>query len=279
MLQVTGGWSQLRPRNLPPIDGYTPPNHLIRPQSVPTPPAGHHIDSKHDGPRQTPRPSRAWVEAFLIDETEVTRAAYKAFLDSTGYRPPFVAEDWARKEWNWSGTDYPPGTADHPVVMVSFFDAQEYCAWRGGRLPTESEWQLAAMGPLEHDFSFPWGYKYDPQKLNHGKVIDPNFDESDGYKTTAPVGAFPAGRSWFGLLDTYGNAWEWTSSYGGGDLPTDEDSQHVAEERAKRAAGLGHYVSVRGGSYYFDLRFNPGAERNSFKPELRRKTSGFRCAK
>ena len=64
-----------------------------------------------------------------MDLTEVTRKDYKEFLEATGYRPPFIAEEWAEDGWNWNGTDYPEGTADHPVVMVSWYDAQEYCIW------------------------------------------------------------------------------------------------------------------------------------------------------
>ena len=154
---------------------------------------------------------RVTVSTFWMDLTEVTRKDYKEFLDATGYRPPFIAEDWAEDGWNWNGTDYPDGTAEHPVVMVSWYDAQEYCAWRGKRLPTEAEWQLGLLGDVRLGNSFPWGKEYNHDVLNHGQIESPNFDDSDGFLYTSPVGAFSSGQSVYGLEDTFGNAWEFTA--------------------------------------------------------------------
>jgi formylglycine-generating enzyme required for sulfatase activity len=145
-------------------------------------------------------------------------------------------------------------------------------------MPTESEWQLAALGPAEEERIFPWGNDYDPMALNHGTIQPPNFDDSDGFYTTSPVGSFPKGASPEGILDLFGNAWEWTADF------RIEDWKDLLGERVQgriqdpHTEAIGHYVSVRGGSYFFDLRPNPAGERNAFLPELRRKTSGFRCA-
>ena len=219
------------------------------------------------------------VDAFWIDRTEVTRAAFAAFIEATGYKTPYVMEAWADDQgWNWSGTTPPKGTEQHPVVLVSYYDADEYCRWAGKRLPTEAEWQLAALGPTVDGRSYPWGKEYDGARLNHGKMDEPNFDDTDGYLYTSPVGAFPAGRSPYGLDDAFGNAWEFTS-----DLRIDAWSQAQYEGKdllyKVHAPMPGLYIAVRGGAYFFDLQFNPGGERNEFLPELRRKTSGFRCAR
>jgi len=219
------------------------------------------------------------VEAFQMDRTEITREAYRAFLLATGYRPPHVEEDWAEEGWNWSGTDFPEGTGDHPVVLTSFYDAQAYCDWAGKRLPTEAEWQLAALGEVGLDRVYPWGNDYDGARLNHGRFDAPNFDDSDGYLTTSPVGAFPAGRSAAGLDDAFGNVWEFTSDHRFDDwslVRSREEGEVLADVRSP---GPGLYVAVRGGSYFFDLRPNPAGERHQFLTELRRKTSGFRCAR
>ncbi|MFT4974811.1 MAG: sulfatase modifying factor 1 [Myxococcota bacterium] len=227
------------------------------------------------------KPRQVSVSAFTIDQHEVTREAYRTFLLETGYRPPHVDEPWAEDGWSWQGTDYPQGTGDHPVVLVSWYDATEYCAWAGGRLPTEAEWQLAALGA---DRTYPWGNDYDERRLNHGTIDAPNFDDSDGYLRTSPVGAFPSGRTPEGVDDLFGNAWEFTA-----DFRRDQWSRYLdatgqplhgnGPTQGATAPGPGLYVAVRGGSYYFDLRPNPGGERHQFLPEIRRKTSGFRCAR
>ncbi len=224
-------------------------------------------------------PTAVWLEAFWIDRTEVTRADYARFLTATGYRPPHVDEAWARDGWNWDGARYPDGTGDHPVVLASWYDAQEYCAWAGKRLPTEAEWQLAALGPTGQDRHYPWGDQYDESKLNHGMIEAPNFDASDGYRTTSPVGSFPAGASPFGALDMFGNAWEFTADHRVDTWALMESRPHPGGLADARAPGPGLYVAVRGGSYFFDLAPNPAGERHHFLPEIRRKTSGFRCAR
>jgi len=229
-------------------------------------------------PSNQMKPKRVTVSSFWMDTTEVTRTAYQGFLEATGYRPPFIAEDWAQDGWNWNGTAYPEGTGDHPVVMVSWYDAQEFCAWKEKRLPTEAEWQLAALGDARLENNFPWGKEYNHDALNHGQIESPNFDDSDGYLHTSPVGAFPAGQSTYGLEDTFGNAWEFTAdarraTWKFYDNADDDDLNNTM------APGPSLYVGVRGGAYFFDLRPNPGGERNEFLTEVRRKTAGFRCAK
>lgn len=224
-------------------------------------------------------PTPAWLDGFWIDKTEVTRADYARFLEATGYRPPHVAEAWAEDGWNWSGAAFPPDTADHPVVLTSWYDAQEYCGWAGKRLPTEAEWQLAALGPTGRDRHYPWGDQYDPSRLNHGKLDAPNFDDSDGFLTTSPAGSFPTGASPFGALDMFGNAWEFTADHRVDTWALMRSQPHQSGVRDARAPGPGLYVAVRGGSYFFDLAPNPAGERHQFLPEIRRKTSGFRCAR
>lgn len=298
MVAIPGGVVVLGPRHLPPVPGFTP----SAPGGV-TPDGGRGDQRRAPGappsaggppkPPQAARtpweaatgdrlaPRRVTVDAFEIDRHEVTRAAYQTFLHETGYRPPFVDEAWARDGWNWDGTDYPPGTGAHPVVLVSWHDATEYCAWAGKRLPTEAEWQRAALGEGR---AYPWGDTYDPSRLNHGTIDAPNFDPSDGYEKTAPVGSFPSGDTPEGVSDLFGNAWEFTADTRRDQwsMYQDADGQPLRGDGAARGAhapGPGLYVAVRGGSYFFDLRPNPGGERHQFLPEIRRKTSGFRCAR
>jgi formylglycine-generating enzyme required for sulfatase activity len=219
------------------------------------------------------------VSDFLIDVTEVTQAQYAEFLEDTGYRPPYVEEEWAEDGWDWDGATPPAATRDHPVVLVSWYDARAFCAWAGKRLPTEAEWQLAVLGPADDERIFPWGDSYDASKLNHGRLEEPNFDDSDGWERTSPAGAFPTGASRYGLLDAFGNAWEWTADIRvptWGDVLGERQGERIVDPHT---GTVGLYAAVRGGAYFFDLRPNPAAERNGFLVELRRKTSGFRCAR
>lgn len=227
------------------------------------------------------------VSAFLIDRTEVTQAHYAEFLGATGYRPPYVDEPWAADGWSWDGATAPRATADHPVVLVNWFDARAYCAWADKRLPTEAEWQLAVLGPADAERAYPWGDEYDGSLLNHGTIEPPNYDDSDGYARTAPVGSFPAGASRHGLLDAFGNAWEWTADVRvstwddvlGARVQAPQGTQggdHIVDPHTSE---VGLYAAVRGGAYFFDLRPNPAGERSGFVMELRRKSSGFRCAR
>jgi gamma-glutamyl hercynylcysteine S-oxide synthase len=134
------------------------------------------------------------VAPYRIGRTEVTNAQYKRFIDASGYRPKFD-ENYLR---HWKGASPPAALAEHPVVWVDLDDAQAYCKWSGGDLPTEEQWQLAAQGMSRR--LYPWGNDPDPEKANV---------RSSGTKA---VGSYPAGASPYGALDMVGNVWEWTDS-------------------------------------------------------------------
>jgi formylglycine-generating enzyme required for sulfatase activity len=220
------------------------------------------------------------VSTFWIDLTEVTQAQYADFLADTGYRPPFVDEPWATEGWNWDGASAPAATRDHPVVLTNWWDARAYCAWAEKRLPTEAEWQLAVLGPADDERVYPWGNTYDGARLNHGTIAIPNYDDTDGYARTSPVGAFPTGASRHGLLDAFGNAWEWTDDTRVASWDRVQGERRGDRHVDPRTSSLdGLYAAVRGGAYFYDLRPNPAGERNGFLNELRRKSTGFRCAK
>lgn len=128
------------------------------------------------------------VAPFLIDLTEVTNEAYFGFLKATSHDPPA----------NWDTGTYPEGKGRFPVTGVSWYDAAEFAAWMGKRLPTEAEWEFAARGTDGR--IYPWGSDWDPKLANA--------DSSSGGIRSVGEG----GRSPFGLFDMSGNAWEWTSS-------------------------------------------------------------------
>ena len=127
------------------------------------------------------------VARFWIDPTEVTTAMYAQFVRDTGYMPPA----------SWKDGWYEEGRESLPVTGASFVDAVWYCAWRGARLPTDHEWELAAHGTDGR--RFPWGNKPDPKAFCAEVPLK-------------PVGSFPKSAGPHGLHDIVGNAWEWTCS-------------------------------------------------------------------
>ncbi len=133
---------------------------------------------------------------FLIEEFEVTNRQYAAFLEATGYEPR-TGRDFLR-HWS-SGGRYPDWAAEFPVTWVSPEDAAAYCRWRGGRLPTDQEWEKAARGTDGRPF--PWG-------------IDPPVPETANYGTDRlePVGNRAGDRSPYGVYDLAGNASEITGT-------------------------------------------------------------------
>lgn len=103
---------------------------------------------------------------------------------------------------------------NHPVVHVAFQDAAAFCKWKGGRLPTEAEWEFAARGNLENK-NYAWGDEFKVSgkfMANTYQGEFPRIDfKKDGFASTAPVMQFPANGH--GLFDMIGNVWEWTSDY------------------------------------------------------------------
>jgi len=278
MVRIAGGVVELGPRHglgAPPKPGPGP-----LPKYVSTPPREEPASAWNSRAGMGLEKRKAKVESFLMDKTEVTQAAYAGFVEEAGYRPPHVSEAWAEAGWNWSGPKGSDGKESHPVTMVSFYDAQAYCSWRGKRLPTEAEWQLAALGPSEARRIFPWGARYRAERLNHGQLDAPHTDDSDGHEWTAPVGQYAEGRSPYGLDDMFGNAWEYTADLRIDDWSSARHEGFDADGAMLNvtAPGPGLRVAVRGGSFYFDFQPNPGGEWSAFVPESRRKSAGFRCA-
>jgi formylglycine-generating enzyme required for sulfatase activity len=149
-----------------------------------------------------------YVDAFYCDKYPVTNGEYAKFVEATGHSPPPNWEELAcpernRRDGRRSPTDlYPPDIANHPVVFVNWFDAQDYAAWAGKRLLTEAEWEKAARGTEGR--LYPWGDEFD-------KVMG-NTSEA-GIGGTTPVGKYsPYGDSPYKVCDMAGNIWEWTAT-------------------------------------------------------------------
>ena len=173
---------------------------------------------------------------FLPDDFEETRAVANA----PWWRQVF-GSDWRRPEGPHSNLD---GRGDHPVIHVSWNDAQAYCDWSGTRLPTEAEWEFAARGGRRSG-AFPWGDELEPggeHLMNVFQGTFPNADTAaDGFAGTAPVDAFaPNG---FGLHNMTGNVWEWCSDW------FDPGYYQHSPRRDPAGPPSGTHRVMRGGSY------------------------------
>lgn len=139
---------------------------------------------------------KPFLPEFWISKTPVTNAHYKRFIDATPKQP-------VPEHWDAETRTFPEDKAAHPVVFVSWFDAQAYVDWAGKWLPTEQEWEKAARGADGR--KYPWGNNPPTSRLC-------NFDGNVG--DTTPVGRYsPQGDSPYGCVDMSGNVWEWADSW------------------------------------------------------------------
>lgn len=187
------------------------------------------------------------VAAFWIDRYEVTESAYTAFVRETGHRAPRL----------WS--DGRPRRDDHPVIDVSWDDADAFCRWAGKRLPSEVEWEKAARGPDGR--RWPWGSEYQKGLANLQDV---------GRGGTEPVGSRPEDVSPYGVYDMAGNVMEWTASW---------YEPYPGSTLARPDFGRKYRV-LKGGAWTTPpLPFSRAANRHAVAPFWDHPHFGFRCAK
>jgi formylglycine-generating enzyme required for sulfatase activity len=167
------------------------------------------------------------LDPFHISKFPVTNAQFAEFVARTGYVTEAQRWGWSLPAAPWwvrvdgadwkhpEGPDQPAAErTHHPVVHVSWNDAQGYCDWAGVRLPTEAEWEFAARGGLEQK-TYPWGDDYMPGGRHMCNIWQGTFPDidlaEDGFSAPAPVDSFaPNG---YGLYTVVGNVWEWCADY------------------------------------------------------------------
>ena len=141
---------------------------------------------------------RVYMDGYWMGKTEVTNAQYLRCVEAG------VCEQ------GYYMSLYMPGLEDYPVSYVSIDQAERFCSWIGGHLPTEYQWEKAARGTDGR--IYPWGSE-EPNYDNDLANI-PNYINADGEGNDLfPAGSFPKGASPYGLLDMAGNVWEWTSTW------------------------------------------------------------------
>ena len=242
-----------------------------------------------------PLPRKVFLSPFAIDRDEVTVADYRRCIVVGGCSlDPLVSADERYIVAAW------------PLVNVTWFEAQTYCRWRGGRLPTEAEWEKAARG--DDGRRWPWGGRNRDADFNHGKPRDEAMrevdriawlgvptqfigdpDDSDGTALIAPPGSFPWSEGPYGTRDQAGNVAEWTADTFGGMAPS-----LAVDERALGYTGLSAINPrrdgnandpkvVRGGSWRQPAFLGRADVRDPYNvlyvPEGRFSHIGFRCAR
>ena len=213
-------------------------------------PAGLHGTGARRGPHP---PGRG--RAFCLDRTPVTIDAYQ-FCVGSGVCTPAVQSD---KRCNRPGTD----RGDHPVNCVTWLQANNYCAFRRARLPTEEEWEFAARGAEGR--AYPWG---DAAPFEDGSPIQAL---TDG---THPVGQRPETATPEGIQDLAGNVWEWTSSV----FCMHDDPDCHREARTLENNSHDSLVArvLKGSSN--DSYVHRGSNRFNAQPRRNKPDTGFRCA-
>jgi sulfatase modifying factor 1 len=202
-------------------------------------------------------PHEVDLNPFWIDRTEVTVARYQQCVAAGRCNVP-------------PGGSERPAPPDHPITLVSWAEAATFCAWAGGRLPTEAEWERAARGTSGRQY--PWGDVYNPFLTNHGRFGLYELDGADGFLEAAPVGSFPDGRTPEGIEDLAGNVEEWVADWF-------EPEYAKATAVNPRGPDVGDERVVRGGGYGSPRPFLRGASRLRAPPWARRSWIGFRCAR
>ena len=241
------------------------------------------------------------VSGFWMDETPVTNAQFRGFIEATGHVTEAERFGWsfvfggllpddfpdtrgvASTPWwrqvfgaDWRHPDGPHSDLsdrdDHPAVHVAWTDATAYASWAGARLPTEAEWERAARAGSTA--AYPWGNELEPDGRHMANVWQGEFPNAntlaDGWLGTSPVGTYPAND--FGLVDTIGNVWEWTadwfSPHHGGDPVTDPTGPSEGTHRV-----------MKGGSYLchasYCRRYRPAARLGN-TPDSSAGNVGFR---
>jgi formylglycine-generating enzyme required for sulfatase activity len=223
------------------------------------------------GPFAMGEPSRPIrVSAYAVDRFPVTVEAFAGFIEKGGYDERAY---WSDEGWRWKidgAIDKPRFwgepewaaylVANHPVVGVSFYEAEAYAASRGARLPTEAEWEKAARGTDGR--KYPWGDAWQADACGMRGV---------GPRSTVPIGVFPRGTSPYGVRDMVGSVWQWcVDPFRGWRAGGEHESDEPATESVPRRTTCGGAWNTLAWSVTC-------VARNGFPCSARFSNLGFRC--
>ncbi|MCX6344390.1 MAG: formylglycine-generating enzyme family protein [Armatimonadetes bacterium] len=221
--------------------------------------AATHLENEHPQHSVT-------LSAYSIGKYEITRGQYREFMKAGGYS---TQSYWSTAGWSWkvSNSRTEPSywtaaqtwttgqtftqTDNHPVVGVTYHEAEAFCNWAGGHLPTEAQWERAASWTGTHANIYPWGDVWDAEKCNN---YNDHNSAGGGYQRyqTALVGSYPSGASPSGCLNMAGNVWEWCKDRYGDNYYYQSPT---SDPQGTTSVGGGFHV-LRGAGWY-------GADSNS----------------
>lgn len=222
-------------------------------------PAGEFAMGSDDGDNEQPIHT-VYLDGYWIDRTEVTNGMYDLCVQEGACVQPANLSSYTRNSY------YPnPAYADYPVIYVSWEDANAYCAWVGGHLPTEAQWEKAARWDAEKQQArtYPWGEEISCEIANY---------TSSCVGDTSKVGNYLIGASYYGALDMAGNIWEWVADWYG----THYYSQLVRNNPMGPITGINRVL--RGGAWSKDSYIARTAYRSSNDHAYSTSFMGFRCA-
>ncbi|PHX90828.1 MAG: hypothetical protein CK534_02070 [Nitrospirae bacterium] len=210
-----------------------------------------------------------YLDAYEIDQFEVTTVQYLKYVLAKDL-PPLI-------DWQYDGGNFQETMASHPVMHVSWADADAYCKWAGKRLPTEAEWEKAARG--EDGRIYPWGNQpAGLSRANFGRtgLSGPVRDRPERlvlYPPIISVDKYDNAVGPYGTFQMAGNVAEWVADW------YDKEYYKTAPDRNPKGPENGTQKSFRGGGWIDSTPSVRGAQRNGTDPSTKMNWMGFRCAR
>ena len=220
-------------------------------------PEGSFQMGSKDGSIDDEKPAHTvYLDAFWIDQTDVTNAMYARCVSAGTCKPPKLSTSITRKSY-YDNAQY----ADYPVIYIDWTQADAYCKWAGRSLPSEAQWEKAARGADGR--TYPWGEGIDKTKANYGENVG----------DTTKVNSYLDGASPYGALDMAGNVGQWLADW--------YDSTYYQNSPQNNPTGptSGSSRVVRGGSWFTSVDSARSARRDGEDPSYSDNyLVGFRCS-